>query len=89
MASKDPAPAEPSEPAEVPAGPELVSLVGFEVGRPAPSDVFRALDRDGQLDGPAVATHPGGGAIQIVVAGATVTDGVIRAITPPASVNEA
>ncbi|MGW1174557.1 hypothetical protein ACWD4P_12655 [Kitasatospora sp. NPDC002543] len=66
---------------QAPAGPERISLVGFEVGRPAPTDAYQALHPDGGLTGPAYTTHPGGGAVQHCVAGSTVTDGVMRALT--------
>ncbi|MFD7410148.1 hypothetical protein [Kitasatospora purpeofusca] len=66
---------------KAPAGPERVSLVGFEVGRPAPTDAYQSLHSDGGVTGPAVTTHPGGGAVQIVTAGTTVTEGVMRALT--------
>ncbi|MFD0408621.1 hypothetical protein [Kitasatospora sp. NPDC127116] len=66
---------------QAPAGPQRISLVGFEVGRPAPTDAYQALHTDGGVTGPAYTTHPGGGAVQHCVAGATVTDGVMRALT--------
>lgn len=62
-------------------GPERISLVGFEVGRPAPTDAYQALHSDGGVTGPAYTTHPGGGAVQHCVAGSTVTEGVMRALT--------
>ncbi|WP_073815040.1 hypothetical protein [Kitasatospora sp. CB01950] len=61
-------------------GPQRVDTDRFEVGRPAPTDAYRALHSDGGCTGPAYTTHPGGGAIQICVAGATVTEGVARAL---------
>lgn len=63
---------------------EQIDLDRWEVGRPSPTDAYRALTRDGELTGPAVATHPGGGALQICVAGTTVTEGVLRHIAAAA-----
>jgi hypothetical protein len=88
-AAPDPAPA--ALPPATVRPREYVTGIGWEVGQPAPTDAYRALDKDGQLDGPAVIAHPGGGAVQIIVAGALVTEGVVRALTaadtPPTSVN--
>lgn len=65
-------------------GPQQVDAARFEIGRPAPTDAYRTLHPDGGLTGPAVTTHPGGGAVQICLAGSTVTDGVMRALAAAA-----
>lgn len=88
-AEPDPAPPVEDLDPPAPAGPERVSLVGFEVGRPAPTDAYQALHSDGGVTGPAVTTHPGGGAVQIVTAGTTVTEGVMRALTAADAPSEA
>lgn len=77
MAARKPAGENPPEtvrPQEYAAGE------GWEVGKTAPSDAFRALDDKGFSVpvGPVVYEHPGGHARQIAAKGGLVTEGVKR-----------
>jgi hypothetical protein len=54
---------------------------GWDVGQSAPSDAYRSLDDASAPVGPVVYDHPGGRAVQIVVAGGLITEGVARALT--------
>ncbi|WP_328934152.1 MULTISPECIES: hypothetical protein [unclassified Streptomyces] len=52
---------------------------GWDIGKAAPEDAFRALDLTGREQvGPVVHTHPGGYARQIVAKGGFITEGVKR-----------
>lgn len=77
-------------PAEKVRPQEYADPSGWEVGKPAPANAYRALGDDYMTPtGPVVHEHPGGYARQIVAEGGMVTEGVKRELDAAADEEKA